>query len=90
MSSTECLGYAASALVLATFCMRDMAALRLLAIASNVAFIGYAALSEINPVLLLHALLLPMNVCRLVQAMQRPERAHGAARARMASTGDTT
>ncbi len=65
------LGYAASLLVLATFCMRDMVSLRALAIASNLAFIGYAALVGIHPVLMLHALLLPMNVWRLFEATKR-------------------
>ena len=90
MNSTEVLGYVASTLVLATFCMRDMAALRLLAIASNLAFIVYAALSAIHPGLLLHALLLPMNVCRLLQAMQRRDGAHGPARGQQPQPGDTT
>ena len=71
MTDVELLGYAASLLVLATFCMRGMVSLRALAIASNLAFIAYAALAGIHPVLLLHALLLPMNACRLVEAMKR-------------------
>ena len=71
MNATELLGYLASLLVLATFCMRGMVALRVLAIASNLAFIVYAVLAGIHPVLLLHALLLPMNVWRLVQSRQR-------------------
>ena len=62
------LGYLASLLVLATFSVRGMVALRILAIASNLAFIGYAALAQIYPVLLLHVLLLPMNLSRLSQA----------------------
>jgi CRP/FNR family transcriptional regulator, cyclic AMP receptor protein len=66
MSCTEALGYLASALVLATFCMRDMVALRCMAIASNLAFIAYGALADVGPVLLLHLLLLPVNVQRLV------------------------
>jgi len=70
MAHTELLGYLASLLVLATFCMRDMAALRLLAIASNLAFIGYAALASLHPILVLHAVLLPLNVCRLLEAMK--------------------
>jgi hypothetical protein len=65
MSFTEPLGYLASALVLATFCMRDMRALRCVAIASNVAFIAYGAMADVGPVLLLHLLLLPVNVWRL-------------------------
>ena len=67
MSSVDILGYLASLLVLATFCMRGMVTLRVMAIASNLVFIGYAALAGIHPVLLLHALLLPMNVWRLAE-----------------------
>jgi hypothetical protein len=67
MNATEPIGYLASTLVLATFCMRHMLALRVVAIASNLAFIGYAALTGLHPVLLLHALLLPINVWRLWQ-----------------------
>jgi CRP/FNR family transcriptional regulator, cyclic AMP receptor protein len=70
MSTTDVVGYLASLLVLATFCMRRMVALRLLAIGSNVAFIAYAMLAGIHPVLLLHAVLLPMNVWRLVEILQ--------------------
>lgn len=65
MSFVEPIGYFASALVLATFCMRDMVALRCMGIASNVAFIAYGGLADLGPVLLLHLLLLPVNVLRL-------------------------
>lgn len=81
MNAFEPVGYLASLLVLATFCMRDMVALRVVAIASNVAFIAYGGLADIGPVLLLHVLLLPVNVLRLVELLrslrpvrQRPER----------------
>ena len=60
-------GFAAAGLVLATFCMRSMSALRWVAIASNLAFIAYAYLGGLAPVLLLHTLLLPVNICRLAQ-----------------------
>jgi CRP/FNR family transcriptional regulator, cyclic AMP receptor protein len=66
MNLVEPIGYLASALVLATFCMRDMVALRCLAIASNLAFIAYGALADLGPVLVLHLLLLPVNVQRLM------------------------
>ncbi len=62
------LGWAACALVLATFCMRDMVALRITALASNVAFIAYGASSGIDPVLMLHIVLLPLNAWRLAQS----------------------
>ncbi len=65
MSTVEAVGYLASALVLATFCMRDMVALRCMAIASNLAFIAYGVLADLGPVLVLHLLLLPVNVHRL-------------------------
>lgn len=68
-TSADLLGYLASALVLATFCTQGMVRLRAVAITSNVAFIAYGALAGIPPVLLLHLILLPVNVCRLVQAL---------------------
>ena len=73
---TEMMGYAAAALVLATFSVRDIVTLRCLAIASNLMFIAYAASAALPPVLILHALLLPLNALRLSQALQ-PSRNHG-------------
>lgn len=72
MNAANLVGYLAAALVLATFCMRDMVALRLTAIASNLAFIAYGASAGIDPVLMLHVLLLPLNAVRLAQARQLP------------------
>jgi hypothetical protein len=68
MSWTDMIGYAASATVLATFCMTNMFHLRLLALASNVLFICFGALTHVYPVLLLHMALLPINLGRLLQA----------------------
>ena len=68
MNTHELIGYLASLLVLAAFCMRDMVALRVVALASNLAFITYAVLEGLGPVLLLHAMLLPVNALRLAQA----------------------
>jgi hypothetical protein len=67
LSVIDGVGFGAAGLVLATFCMRSMSALRWLAIASNVAFIAYGYLGGLAPVLLLHTLLLPLNICRLAQ-----------------------
>jgi len=67
LSVIDAVGFAAAGLVLATFCMRSMSALRWVAISSNVAFIAYAYLRGLAPVLLLHMLLLPVNACRLAQ-----------------------
>jgi hypothetical protein len=63
----EAIGYAAAGLVLATFCMRSMSALRWAAIAGNVLFIAYGYLAGLAPVLTLHFLLLPVNTYRLAQ-----------------------
>src|SRR6267142_6305779 len=67
LSVIDGIGFVAAALVLATFCMLSMTALRWVALASNLAFIAYAYLENLAPVLLLHALLLPVNACRLAQ-----------------------
>jgi hypothetical protein len=42
LSVIDGIGFVAAALVLATFCMRSMTALRWVALASNLAFIAYA------------------------------------------------
>lgn len=57
----ELIGGAAAACVLATFCMRSMKGLRGFAIASNLLFIVYAAGAGLLPILILHAVLLPVN-----------------------------
>ncbi|WP_170303804.1 cyclic nucleotide-binding domain-containing protein [Reyranella soli] len=67
MASGESFGYIASALVFATFYMRTMLPLRIVAIASNVAFITYAAIDGLTPILILHGALLPLNLLRLLQ-----------------------
>lgn len=63
----ESAGYLAAAMVFLTFYTRTMVPLRYLAIGSNVAFIVYAALAQLSPILLLHCALLPLNVIRLRQ-----------------------
>lgn len=68
MAYTEILGYIACCLVLTGSCMPSMIRLRILAILSNLAFIGYAFLEGLAPVLLLNTLLLPVNIYRLDQA----------------------
>ncbi len=48
--------------------MKAMVPLRAIAIASNVAFIAYGLGAALYPVLVLHAVLLPLNCVRLLQA----------------------
>ena len=70
------IGFLASALVLAAFGMKDMVNLRIVAICSNVAFIAYALVLNLPPVLVLHVILLPLNGWRLAQAFQSGHKAH--------------
>jgi len=79
MSWVEAAGYFASALVFATFCMKTMIPLRLVAIASNVAFIAYGFAGHIYPVFILHSVLLPMNVWRTVEMLRLVKRVEAAA-----------
>ena len=60
-------GYIASLLVLLTFCMREMVWLRAVALSSNIAFITYGYMATLPPVFLLHIILFPINVLRLMQ-----------------------
>ncbi len=64
-------GYVASGLVLAAFYMKDMVPLRLAALASNLAFMAYGLALDLTPIWLLHALLVPLNGWRLVQAARK-------------------
>lgn len=64
----------AALLVFASFFMKTMIPLRVVAIGSNVAFISYALLGlrygvfgRVYPILVLHSCLLPLNVVRLSQ-----------------------
>jgi hypothetical protein len=57
--------------VFSAFYMKDMVSLRVLAICSNVAFLVFASGMRLVPVIILHALLLPLNVWRLVALIER-------------------
>jgi hypothetical protein len=63
------MGYVAASLVLATFCAKRMVSLRALAISSNLAFIIYGSAAHLWPILMLHAIMLPLNVIRLHDAL---------------------
>jgi hypothetical protein len=69
--SIDLLGYAASALVVLTFYMKDMIPLRVAALCSNVCFLAYGGSLHLGPVIVLHVMLIPINVWRLIQAVQR-------------------
>jgi CRP/FNR family transcriptional regulator, cyclic AMP receptor protein len=84
MRAAEIIGYLASALVFATFYMKTMIPLRVVAVASNVAFISYGYLGGMPPILILHIALLPLNLCRLQQSL------HLVKRVRLSMAGDVS
>jgi CRP/FNR family transcriptional regulator, cyclic AMP receptor protein len=69
-SPSEISGYVASVLVLLTFIAKDMRLLRTAAIFSNLAFITYGTLQWLPPVLVLHVVLLPLNMVRLLEVLR--------------------
>jgi CRP/FNR family transcriptional regulator, cyclic AMP receptor protein len=78
----DAVGYLASLLVFATFCMRTMVALRIAAIGSNICFIAFGIAAHVYPVLILHLVLLPLNTMRTVEMMRLRKRIE------VAATGD--
>jgi hypothetical protein len=80
MTWAETIGYLASALVFLTFCMKTMVPLRVVAIASNVAFISYGFLEGLYPVLVLHLILLPLNIHRTFQMLRLVKQVEEAAK----------
>ncbi len=80
MSAGEFAGYVASILVFITFYMKTMVPLRIVGICSNVAFITYALVDGLIPILILHSALLPLNVFRLSQILKLVREAREAAR----------
>jgi hypothetical protein len=67
MSPGEILGYVALLLLLASYAMKTINPLRMLAIAANIAIIVYALLAQQYPVLVIAALILIINAYRLIE-----------------------
>ena len=63
-------GWIGSAATLATFTCRQGLALRLCALAANAAFIVYGATAHLQPVWMLHIILMPINLWRLSQLLR--------------------
>jgi hypothetical protein len=80
MGWVEMAGYIASALVFATFCMKTMIPLRIAAIVSNMVFIVYAFFGGLYPIFILHSVLLPMNIWRMIQMHRLVRRVETAAK----------
>jgi|GEM_PF-6953463 len=66
MTSSNLIGWLAASLMLAAFACKEPRALRLFAIAANALFIVYGLHAGVLPVAMLHLLLLPLNVLRLL------------------------
>ena len=77
---------AAGVSVLVSSFVKTMIPLRWLAIGSNIGFVAYGALHPSYPMLMLHALLLPINIFRLAE-MVRLTRRVARARAEAAHSG---
>ena len=71
LTDSSAIGFIASGLVLATFGMKEMVNLRIVAICSNLAFITYALVLNLTPILILHVTLLPLNGWRLMGALKK-------------------
>ena len=74
MSLMTWIAWLAAVLVFATFFMKTIVPLRMMAIVSNVAFIAYGLLglgldifAKVAPILVLHCSLLPLNLLRLFE-----------------------
>ena len=88
MNAWNAFGFVAAGLVVVAFCMKDIQYLRIVALASNVAFLTYGLGLGLMPVWLLHLMLLPVNLYRLwqvsktvgIHAMQDRARARVAVR----------
>ncbi len=62
----DLLGFAAGGTTIVAFACRQMFALRLAAIGANVLFIAYSLTLGLAPILVLHCILLPLNLFRLL------------------------
>ena len=67
MTAADLIGWAAAAMTLLAFTSRDVRLLRLASLGASVAFITFGAATETWPVLALHAVLLPINLMRLLE-----------------------
>lgn len=77
MNAIDLTGWAAAALTLLAFTSRDVWLLRLASMGASVAFITYAAVTSTWPVLALHAVLLPLNLLRLLELRRAGRRSWG-------------
>ena len=82
----DLIGWAAAAFTLLAFTLRDLRLLRSAAVCASVAFIVYATATNTWPVLALHAVLLPLNLLRLLEMRRERHVANAVAGRHPAST----
>jgi hypothetical protein len=70
MDYVTLIGFLAAGLVIATLSMRTMIPLRVIGLASNVAFVTYGILFGSLPTVILHGILFPLNVYRLYEMLR--------------------
>src|SRR6476646_5948935 len=70
MNYVTMIGFLAAGLVIATLSMRTIIPLRIVGLASNVAFVTYGALFGSIPTVILHAILFPLNIYRLHEMLK--------------------
>jgi CRP/FNR family cyclic AMP-dependent transcriptional regulator len=66
----EAVGYAGTAFTILAYSMRRLMPLRIVAILSSVSFLVYAGLIGSAPLMLMEAVLLPINVWRLIELIR--------------------
>ena len=90
MGTLEIIAYAAALIAACLVCiscfMKTIIPLRMVALGSNFGFIVFGVLTQSWPVLILHAVLLPINLYRLAEMMQLTRKVNAAA----ATGGDPT
>jgi len=75
----EAMGWIAAVMTVATYAMKTMMTLRILAIASSLFFIAYATILQLWPLLAMELILLPINSYRLWQIVSLRSRLRWAA-----------
>jgi Bacterial inner membrane protein len=71
----EVVGFCGSALAILTYWMREMIPLRIAAVLGCLCFLAYAILIGAYPLIVMEAILLPINLYRLVELL-RPTRSN--------------
>jgi hypothetical protein len=70
MTWIDVLGHLGALVIIATYSMKTMIPLRVAGIAGSCIFITYGYLSGTWPVLMLHLVVLPLNIVRLIQMLR--------------------